>query len=191
MQRSVERKVIDVGPSTRVCTTTGTVSLMNPIAAGTDFTERIGRKITAVAVQLSGTIKPTAAVAAQCRVKILVLYDAQPNGALPAVTDILTAATPNSFMNLNNRDRFKILIEDGCDMAYYDANNGGNNVLGSPTTYTINKYKKINLPSVFDGTGGAITDFTTGSIILLTIGDYTGAQSYTATIASRIRFTDQ
>lgn len=43
--------------------------------------------------------------------RIIVGIDKQSNGALPAVTDVLEAASPISHYNLANRKRFKILFD--------------------------------------------------------------------------------
>ena len=39
------------------------------------------------------------------------MYDRQPNGALPAATDVLTSNTIMAAQNLDNRDRFLILAD--------------------------------------------------------------------------------
>lgn len=48
----MEKKVVDTASASYACDTTGSVTLLNGMAQGSDFTNRIGRKYTNVAVQL-------------------------------------------------------------------------------------------------------------------------------------------
>ena len=114
----MEKKVVETASASYACDTTGSVTLVNGMAQGSDFTNRIGRKYTNVAVQLEGYLGPQDSNVGTTKCRIMLIYDAQPNGALPAITDVLTASTSNAFMNLNNRDRFKVL----CDENYTRSN---------------------------------------------------------------------
>ena len=108
----MEKKVVETASASYACDTTGSVTLVNGMAQGSDFTNRIGRKYTNVAVQLEGYLGPQDSNVGTTKCRIMLIYDAQPNGALPAITDVLTASTSNAFMNLNNRDRFKVLCDE-------------------------------------------------------------------------------
>lgn len=94
---------------------------LNRIAAGSGEFQRIGRKIKLVSLLLNFAITPTGA-ASQARsqesIRMLVVYDRQPNGLQPLITDILldqrpeagsTQTTPYSSSNIDNSMRFKIL----------------------------------------------------------------------------------
>ena len=69
-----------------------------------------------MSVQVRGFIKPEDAVAPGANVvdnmaRIMIVYDRQPNGAIATIANILSAATSVSFMNLDNRDRFKVICD--------------------------------------------------------------------------------
>ena len=108
----MEKKVVDTASASYACDTTGSVTLLNSMAQGSDFTNRIGRKYTNVAVQLEGFLGPQDNSIGTTKCRVMLIYDSQPNGALPAIADVLTASTSNAFMNLNNRDRFKVLCDE-------------------------------------------------------------------------------
>lgn len=190
LQGIMERKVVDTASTTYVCDTTGTVTLLNGTAQGSDFSNRIGRKATMVAVQLEGQIIPadlTNTASSKCRV--MLIYDAQPNGALPAITDILTASTSNAFMNLNNRDRFKV-IADVNESIGHVVDTATQAQAGSPTVHNVSVYKKINLETIYDGTTAAIADVQTGALLLVTIGNQAAGAGGLYFGAVRVRFID-
>lgn len=185
----MEKKVIDTGVANYACNTTGSVTLVNGCAQGTDFTNRVGRKYTNVTVQLEGLLAPvdtTTDSAVKCRV--MLVWDSQANGALPSVTDVLTAATASSFMNLNNRDRFRVLCDENHTIGGISDVATQTYAYGHPINISV--FKKVNLETVCDGTTSAIGDIQTGSIFLLTIG--TGGAGVGAVFsgAVRVRFID-
>lgn len=187
MQGVMERKVVDTASAFYACDTTGSVTLVNGMAQGSDFTNRIGRKYTNVAVQLEGFLGQQTSNVGTTKCRIMLIYDAQPNGALPVITDVLTASTSNSFMNLNNRDRFKVLCDENYTLSAIDTVTG---LAGSPTAQNISIYKKINLETICDGTTAAIGDVQTGSIFLLTIGSSAVGSAFNFVGAVRTRFID-
>lgn len=190
MQRAVEKKVIDIAAGGYVCDTTGTVTLMNGVAQGTDFDDRIGRKYTNVTAQLQGSIQPLDTTTGPTHCRVMVIYDKQPNGALPAITDVLTASTSNAFMNLNNRDRFVVLCDHNVTIGGV-SNTATQSFAQSPSVFTVNWYKAIKLETICDGITGGVGDINSGTIFLLTIGDQAPGQGGSFVGALRIRFTDQ
>lgn len=188
MKVVVEKKLVDTPSATYACDTTGSVTLINGCAQGTDFTNRVGRKYTNVAVQLEGLVQIQDGTSGPTKARVMLVYDTQPNGALPAITDVLTAASSVSFMNLNNRDRFRVI----CDW---------NDVIGSiDTTATlayadqviknVSIYRKVNLETINDGVGATIADIQSGSIFLLTVGNTAAGNGANFIGACRVRFTD-
>ena len=91
--------------------TTGLVTLLHVPVLGTDFTNRIGRKTLIKSVFLRGLLSRdlTTASALACQCRMILVLDKQPNGAAPAITDILVAANSYSQLNPNNRDRFRVI----------------------------------------------------------------------------------
>lgn len=191
LQGIFEKKVIETAPAGYACDTTGTVTLLNGCAQGSDFTMRIGRKFTNVAVQLEGIIQPvdnnTQLTGGKARV--LLLYDSQPNGTLPAITDIFVTSSSLSFMNLNNRDRFKVICDENVSLGGI-SDTATQAVAGSPTVYNVSVFKKINYETVCDGTTDDIADINSGSLLLVTIGSSAAGTCFTFTGAARVRFYD-
>lgn len=91
--------------------TTANLALLNGCDDGATSTTRIGRKIiiTNLTWRWEGSIASTTTGASGLR--LLIVRDAQANGAAPAATDVLTVDTIYSMMNLNNSKRFKVLVD--------------------------------------------------------------------------------
>lgn len=91
-------------------TSTAAFTLLNGLALGNDYNNRVGRKVNWWSLQLKMLIKgDTGGVPENLR--MLVVKDKQPNGAEFGITDLLDAATMYSQKNLNNRSRFTILAD--------------------------------------------------------------------------------
>lgn len=183
-----ELKVVDTAQFASDFDTTGTFTLLNGVATGSDFNNRIGRKVCWKSLLVQGHIinEGDPAVTNLCR--FMVIYDSQPNGSLPALTDVLTAATSTAPLNLNNRDRFKVLLDKR--YALGSVSTTATQAVSDRTTALIHKYKKINMDTIFDGTTAAIGDIQTGSIFALTVGTEAAGTTYEARVSIRLRFTD-
>lgn len=188
-RRMNERKTIDVNTASYVSDTTGTVTLLNGVATGTDFTDRIGRKIICRSLYITGMISPVDNTTAANLARLIVVYDNQTNGAAPAVTDILKEATACSQLNLNNRDRFVVLcnktwaqgsVSDTATQAFSN----------SPNTFKVKIYKKLRHEVLFNGTTAAVGSIATGAIWMITIGSATANNGGTFSVSTRTRFED-
>lgn len=191
MGKGPERKVIDTAAASYACDTTGSVTFINGAAQGTDFNQCLGRKYENVAVQIEGTVGPVDGTTGNNKCRVMIIYDEQPNAALPAITDILTASTSAAFMNLNNRDRFKILMDENFTIGGIDTTATQSYAM-SPTVMNISRYIKCNLPTIRNGaaTTAAITNYVTGTLLLVTIGSQPAASGATLVAATRVRFVD-
>jgi hypothetical protein len=204
---NTERKLSDINPTVNAANTTSTITALCVPTLGSDYTNRVGRKITVKSVQgrclvrtTLGETLITGSSGAQ-QVRLMLLVDLQPNGALPAITDILTNAHPSSNMNLNNRDRFKILLDKTWNLDPY---------LNDPTATQARIsmdnqcrswkfYKKCDQEVIFNAVnGGTIADITSGAIIRVILGNQpapvAGPPAIGAAelvISSRVRFVDQ
>lgn len=195
-----ERKYVDIALAGYVADSVGTVTALNLIDEGTGPSARTGRKISLTSVQVRGRCNPIDAVAAgantlDCLARIMIVYDRQPSSAaaVPAITDILNASTSASFINLNNRDRFKVIadimikvgprfLDTTVTATYaYSGNNGD----------VVNIYRKLGgLKSQYDGTGNGIADLTTGSLLMVTIGDQGAGTGGNFAVSTRVRYLD-
>ncbi len=193
--RSGEMKFHDVDINDAVIDTAGSIQTeLLAIAEGNGEEQRVGRKITiksihwrfaVVLTSLDGVTAPTPG-----DVSRLILYqDTQTNGAAAAVTDILEAADYQSFLNLANSQRFRILF----DRSYTTSHKAA---VGTPADgdyageYVAGQFhKKCSIPIEYDNsaTTGAIATIRSNNIGALFIsanGD-TGVGS-----KIRFRFTD-
>ena len=100
-----------------VATGASTFFVLNGIHVGPGFYQRTGRQIKMRSIQFKYTIEPITYPAPMDQLRVAIVFDRQPNGAYPALSDIFqdvdSAGTvktdPESFLNLNNRERFRIL----------------------------------------------------------------------------------
>lgn len=201
---SPEKKFFDIAPATYQVNTTGSITLLCVPVPGTDYTNRIGRKIRIKSVYIRGicglsaalTTITTGVVAQGQLLRLIIFQDLQPNGAAPALADLLNNATANAQLNPNNRDRFRIL-KDKCwafgrfqwdttaTQAY--AMTSGNSVA------QVKCYKKLDLETVFNaGTAGAIADINSGAIYMCWVGDQAAGTDTAgaAIVSTRARFYD-
>ena len=121
----------------------------------------------------------------------MVVYDRRPQGALPAITDILDSVS-NSFLNDTNSGRFKILKR-------FDHTHNGNTIAGVGTDSTCvevdwfysfpDKYAHTLYKAL--GTG-AIADIDEGAIYIVTVGaNAPGITAGTFTAGFRLRYYDE
>lgn len=167
--------------------TSGIVVLMNGIAQGTDYTNRIGRKVILKSWLFRVTTVPkpgSAPYGDTCR--IMLLYDCQTNGTNPIVTDVLNSADINAPMNLNNRDRFKVLADKYITVGSFNYAAGALTT-GSPVPKQVKVFKKMNYEQIFGGTGSTIGSINTGGLFVLFISQ-SGNTTYL--YDSRVRFLD-
>lgn len=196
---TAEKKFVDT-TVTGDCSTTGSVTALNLVDEGTGVSQRVGRKICMKSVQLRGQIRPEDALTtgANCtiptHVRVMIIWDKQVNGVIATIAEILSAATSQSFMNLNNRERFVVLMDKAMLV--------GPQIMDTTATQSvaavgvagriINKYKKFpqSTFTIFDGTGAGIADINTGGLYAVCIGDRAAGAAAIGNLVARIRYTD-
>lgn len=186
-----ELKTIDT--SINVSTSNaGSITLLNGIAQGNDYTNRDGRICSMQSIYFRFTVSPNSTTTTLNQgesIRIIIVYDCQTNGVAPTVANILqTGGDPHQPMNLNFRDRFKVIMDKqiGMAAAVYSA---GALTNGSPTAKAFNFYKKLGMETVFQSTSNLSADIATGGIYLLIQGLSNGTCLVLGT--SRVRFTDK
>lgn len=202
-----ETKSVDVIVAGQAFVNTGTFQLLNAMVQGSDLVNHQGRRIQMKSLHIRGGIfqNQAGAAAGADFFRIIVLYDRQPNGAAPALADVLqsvsqagaTTTSAYAMLNMSNAERFKILAQET-----FKSDDPSGNVLGNePATvstafkanWLFDRYIKLkNLETHFTGgNAGTVADMTTGSIYLLTVGMQSAANyQYGCSYASRIRFSD-
>lgn len=171
---------------------TETLQLINGCMLGTDAVNRIGRKISMKSIQLrilftlqtsSGGTALTGVTAGYIR--LMVIYDAQANGGTVQYGDIFqgTPAQGNvTPLNLNNRERFKVIWDKDKQI---DPD--------GPNNQMFKLYKKCMLPVTFNaGNAGTAADIQTGALWLLAMTSVQGTSAgvISGEFYSRVRFTD-
>jgi len=183
-QHGIELKDIDTDISAVTINSTGAVTLINGVAQGTDFTQRVGRKfqMKSILIRMVAYFGSTSILPSVFR--WMVVYDKQTNAAAPAVTDILDAATVTSNANLSNRERFVVIYDKIHVIGATAANDN--------SMKYIKKYKRIFMETTNGGTANTVGSIQTGGLFFVTVGDRvagtTAGRFESGSI--RIRFTD-
>lgn len=201
---SHEKKVFDIAGTSAKANTANLAAntrlLCIPIL-GTDINSRIGRKILLKSVYIRGWIagtqatNTTAGQAISQLVRLMIVFDTQPNGAAIVPGDVLdVGTTPVSHLNINNRDRFQILCDKQYTIDPYDLGLTASSTYASTSGQTrpFKFYKKLNKEMIFNSTnGGGIADITTGALWFIFVGSNpSGATDSTVYYTSRVRYLD-
>lgn len=196
-----EKKFYDINTATYQVNTTGSITLLFVPQLGTDFNARIGRKTKVTSLYIRGRLQneiagsvQTGNIAAQ-QARMIVFIDLQPNGAAPAVTDVLVEALPSSQLNANNRDRF-LIVKD--KVFYFDPVINQTTATQSQaafnrTGYNIKLYKKCAIETIFNATnGGTIGDISSGAVYMMWIGSTAAGVNtdVNAIVSTRCRYLD-
>lgn len=180
------------------------VILLNGIAAGTGFFNRIGARAEMRNLHVRGTIANFATAANDSFGRVLIVYDRQPTGTLPVIADILqsrdqagTASTSGvSEINLDNRDRFTILR----DMEWFlppctntaGVLTNGPNFPGTDNPFDVNMFIKLRGLGVhFKSTAAptTIANIATGALYACFVATLDSV--YVANVGFRLRFDDK
>lgn len=168
------------------------ISPLNSIAEGVDESERIGRKITLRSVGLtfrSSFQNPPAGEYVDA-MRAMIVLDMQGNGVAPTITDILEQDRVDSFMNLNNQKRFKILYDNYCMRGKGDNFDTLSLVSGNGLQFYDKTFRRCDEEVVFPGS--STTPPNTGGLYLVTLasGNLTTGGTLVFTAKTRVRFTD-
>ncbi len=163
---------------------------VNAIPQGVTENTRVGRKCTIRMInwRFTITIGPkTSASATSDVVRVILYLDKQCNGAAATVTGILETDNFQSFNNLANKSRFRILMDRKYDIMVLGGGGDGTTEDWSENKISDALYKKCNIPIEFDSTTGAITEVRSNNIgvLLLSEGGNAGFES-----KMRLRFSD-
>jgi len=163
---------------------------------------RIGRKVTIKAIQVRGNIfleqadNMGAGQSEAYTGRIMLIWDSQPNGTAASAADIWAVpGTPHSYLNLDSRDRFKVLRSEAWsfDPILISSVATQSVAAWNRTNYCFEWYlRNVNLDVIFNGTnGGTIADIVSGALLMAFLSD-TGADltDVQARWISRVRFED-
>lgn len=144
------------------CSTTMSLTALNIIQEGDTKSSRHGNRIVMKSIEYKFYIYPGANQVIPQAYTAALIYDKQPNGAVPLQADLWTSATALAFKNLDWSHRFVFLkkIEGFMDI-----------FTQQPPIKEVEGYLKVNLPTFYEASTGAASDISTGSLILMILGD--------------------
>ena len=184
---------VDVDKAPYPLDTTGSVTLLNTIAQGASVNQRVGKKVQLKGIQARG-VSFNNTGASFNDFAYLIVWDKRPTGALPAVTDILTAALPTAMNNDANAGRFSILKRvDGVMIGNSSFTGAVANALTDCSALDQDWYLDLKgRETVYKAAAtGAIGDIEQGALYLVTVGSNApGAIAAVLYQAFRLRFLD-
>lgn len=188
-----ETGFVDVAGANYAMDTTGTITLLNVVAQGTSVNQRVGKKIMMKGLQCRGNLT-TGTTAVVNDVAYLIVYDKRPTGTLPAITDVLVAATPTAMNNDANSGRFQILKRlDQVLIGNGSLTGAVANALTEKTSLDADWYLDLKKKEVvYKAAGtGVMADIEQGALYLITVGGTAaGTAAANAALAFRFRFYD-
>jgi len=162
---------------------------LNCIRQGSTFYNRIGSKLQIQSVRVSFDLTTTSAASAFAyTARYILIYDRQPNGAFPAIADILgindsgvSAAQPYASINIANRSRFSVIRDK---VVEFDT---AKNIISH-----VDEFCPFKCDVEYKANAGNIGDISTGAIYLLCFngGGLGSPTPIISNIISRIRYLD-
>lgn len=179
-----DAKFLDRANDTFENNTTGQITHISIVPQGVSVNQRIGKAFRCTSINVRGAFTTTGAAVRPAWANYLV-WDYQPNKALPAITDILTSANPGAFPVRENALRFKIVKKwSGIAVASTET-----------SAVRFDDYVKLapdmSVLLTSADTTGVIGDVINGALYFVSTGDVAAAGTDAATnIAFRLNFTD-
>ncbi len=173
-----ELKFHDVNLNVDPLAVAGSVTAsLNLIAQGNGESQRLGRKCFVKSIHIRGRWQVDTAGASDqdTTIRMIIFIDKQCNGATAAVTDILDSAGYTSFRSLVNSGRFKICMDRNYTLHKDTEHTSADAVVTFQKTRDFQWHKKLNVPLLFDGATGAITEICCQNIGVLFICDNVGS----------------
>ncbi len=190
-QLNTEKKVV----GTTASALKNDVLLLNGLSEGTGNNDRIGQTVRFK--DLSMRIAFTNLTAETIWLRYIIVRDAAPKGVVPAITDVLQGSSVQSFRNLDNTGRFKILEDKVLTLQYSTVENTSPSA-GFTSIYidleglkgSKQQKNKSKMESNYGlGNAGTIADISSGAYYLMIV---TSAVANEAVFSyqSRMRYLD-
>jgi len=181
-----ELKYFDIGPNTTYNVGTATnVTVLNAMVQNTDATGRIGKQIYNKSVRIHGMLYPQAISTIYQLMRVMLVWDAQPNGVLATSADILgLGPTSASDLNLDNRERFTVIRDQKWSIAPRSA--------GASQGVAVDMFVSLgNKKTTFNGPSAGIGNVATGALLMLLIASSnTIGEEVQALLTTRVRYYD-
>lgn len=151
----------------------GVWNLLNGVAQGTDYTERIGRVAYMESVDFFFSAEPQTAGSSPTGdvFRIMLVLDTQANASNPTTSDLLDGANYGEFLNENTRERFLVLDERWvhCEANAYAA---GALSTGDPKMKTLSYTVPLFFNTYYSGIGSTIASIQTNALWFFCISAY-------------------
>lgn len=198
-----EKKFLDNATINSPVGNTGGLLLLNGLSQGTSSITRIGQQVTWKSFHLKFYLDGRSINSSTpntydwtSHVRIMVIWDVQPNGATPIASDVLDNAATSvalvSSLNKANGARFRILFDRRYHVQHTWYTTTPTLTLGQPGSIYDEVYLKMNQITHYANTStGLVSDIKTGALWLMAISDTATAdeQPY-FTFYTRLRYTD-
>jgi len=203
---SPEIKAVDLAEQNYVFRDPNTASsiwLLNGVQTGAGFFNRVGSRIELKNLQVNGFLGPNSAATSTTptNLRMLIVYDRQPTGAMPVISDILqdrdqtgTATTGGlAHINLDNRDRFSIIRDVRWAVPTVTAAvvTGVSSGVGEP--WTVNLFVKLKGLGVHYKSSTnptTIADIATGALYACFVSE-TNDSDWVIEAGFRLRYDDK
>lgn len=168
--------------------TSSSVFLVNGIARGDEINERNGREVVMKSVQIKGYVTATSATGSPQLARVALVYDRQTNGSALTAAQVFTSVLPWQPRNLENRRRFKIMMDK-----YISVPSRVTGDSSGPVFVPFEFYRKLDHPITFNsGDAGTVADITTGSMYLVFMSNVaSGTTDAVSEGSCRIRYQDK
>ncbi len=175
-----EKKYIDADHSLDPVPSAGAIfPSLNLIPQGASENERLGRKVWIRDILIRGAVFTTSSAMAQAQCRVIVYCDKQTNGATATVATILEVgggADYLAFRNLESAGRYKVL-HDKTYKVRTETRAGSVSLYDFKTTnFKINL--KGNIPILFDGAVGSLTELCCNNVGILVISEAARSQFF-------------
>lgn len=187
--RAGDAKFFDTAAATYQVNTTGSITHLSIVPQGQTVNTREGKAFRCKSVRVRGTIQSDTTTVISMYHGALV-WDYQPNKALPAITDIYDSVDPRAFPKKENAQRFKIIKE------YRNVIIGNATTPGSgKESFIIDDFVKLpidcNVLLTAADTTGVIGDTIQGALYWVTTGNIAaGTADGNFFLGFRLNFTD-
>lgn len=174
----------EFGPSARNWVV---LSTLNPIAAGTAHHQRSKREILVASVQLRYVVRTNDAGTVADRHRFILGIDKNPDGAAVTPTDVLSTDDIDSFRNIEDKERFKIILDETFDMNIFNnsATTGVTQIFKDKEFY---KWFKKSIPISFTNVTGALAEIRNNNFFAMAASQVTTNASI-GKLYTRFRFT--
>jgi len=188
IHKQVENKQVTLGPIGLNPTSAAIVQyLLNGLSQGTDIINRVGDKARFIGIDMRFTLSPNLAVIQPTRVRVLIYWNAQTNGALAVAGELLQDAGPGtaifSPLNLKYRQKYIILHDKVYNLTY------GGDLPASRNLYEYRVFKKLTRVASYDGAAAAINQLQKNSLEMMILTD-APANAPSMNWSARVLFED-